>query len=66
MVPHPAPRNQKPHNNGMSCPYCSSMECQRSMRHGWRDFICQLLRMFPWRCNVCKNRFYLHKRSLLS
>lgn len=48
----------------ISCPCCSSMDCRRSMRHGGRDFLRRLLGMFPWRCNGCRNRFYLRKRSL--
>ena len=59
MEPYGAPRI-----TGVSCPYCSSADCRRSVRHGWRDFRRRLLGMFPWRCNVCRKRFYLRKRSL--
>jgi PilZ domain len=45
----------------VSCPTCSS-DCYRSERHGWRDFFCRLLGLFPWRCRACRNRFYLRKR----
>jgi len=48
----------------VSCLYCSSVNCHRSMRHGRRDFLRRLLGMFPWRCNGCRKRFYLRKRSL--
>jgi hypothetical protein len=46
------------------CPYCSSVDHHRSMRHGGRDFLRRLLGRFPWRCNTCRKRFYLRKRSL--
>ena len=46
------------------CPYCSSMDHHRSLRHGGRDFLRRLLGKFPWRCNGCRKRFYLRKRSL--
>jgi transposase-like protein len=45
------------------CPYCSSVDCHRSMRHGRRDFLRRLFGKFPWRCHGCRNRFYLRKRS---
>ena len=51
-------------SNGMSCPHCSSVNWHRSARHGGRDLLRRLLGRFPWRCNVCKKRFYLRKRSL--
>mgnify|MGYP007080185926 CR=1 FL=1 len=48
----------------VSCPCCSSVDCRRSIRHGRRDFLRRLFGMFPWRCNGCRHRFYLRKRSL--
>ena len=48
---------------GMSCPYCSSVDCCRSVRHDGQDFLHRLLGRFPWRCNVCRKRFYLRNRS---
>ena len=48
----------------VSCPHCSSVDYHRSLRHGGRDFLRRLLGKFPWRCNVCRKRFYLKKRSL--
>jgi hypothetical protein len=55
---------QIPRNDGVRCPYCASAECYRSGRHGWSDFSRRLFGLFPWRCTVCRNRFYLWKRSL--
>jgi hypothetical protein len=46
------------------CPYCFSVQCHRSMRHGGRDFFRRMVGRFPWRCNGCRKRFYLRKRSL--
>lgn len=46
----------------VSCPYCFSVQCHRSMRHGGRDFLRRLLGRFPWRCHGCRKRFYLRKR----
>ena len=51
-------------STGLRCPHCSSVKWQRSARHGGRDFLGRLLGRFPWRCNVCRSRFYLRKRSL--
>ena len=48
----------------MSCPHCYSVKCHRSLRHGGRDFLSLLLGRFPWRCERCRKRFYLRKRSL--
>jgi hypothetical protein len=47
----------------VSCP-CGSSDYRRSLRHGRRDFLRRLAGMFPWRCNECRKRFYLRKRSL--
>ena len=46
------------------CPYCSSVDCHRSMRHGRRDFLRRLLGKFPWRCHGRRKRFYLKNRFL--
>ena len=48
----------------VSCPYCFSVGCRRSVRHGGRDLLRRLLGRFPWRCNKCRKRFYIRKRSL--
>ena len=48
----------------VSCPYCFSVQCHRSLRHGGRDFLRRLFGKFPWRCHGCRKRFYLPKRSL--
>lgn len=48
----------------VSCPYCFSEQCHRSLRHGGRDFLRRLFGNFPWRCHGCRKRFYLRKRSL--
>ena len=32
--------------NGLRCPHCSSVKWQRSLRHGWRDFLRRLLAGF--------------------
>ena len=48
----------------VSCPNCSSVDYHRSVRHGGRDLLSRLFGRFPWRCNVCRKRFYLRKRSL--
>jgi hypothetical protein len=53
-----------PSSTGVRCLYCSSVDCRRSVRHGMRDFLRQLAGMFPWRCDGCRQRFYLRKRSL--
>ncbi len=42
---------------GMSCPYCSSVDCCRSVRHDGQDFLHLLLGRFPWRCNVAGSDF---------
>lgn len=55
--------NGAPSGNGRSCPSCSSVDCHRSKRHGWRDFFHRLVGMFPWYCRMCRQRFYLRKRS---
>ena len=65
-VPDVAPSNRAPHGTGISCPVCSSTDCYRSKRNGWRDFIRRLPGMFPWRCKACRHRFYLRKRCLPS
>jgi DNA-directed RNA polymerase subunit RPC12/RpoP len=59
-----APSSQMQRNDEVSCPYCDSVECYRSERHGWQDFSRRLLGMFPWRCKECRYRFYLRKRHL--
>ena len=64
-VRNAATSSQMPRNIGVICPYCASAECYRTGRRGSRDFSHRLLGMFPWRCAVCKNRFYLRKRSLV-
>ena len=64
-VRHAAPRGQMPRNIGVICPSCASAECYRTGRRGSRDFSHRLLGMFPWRCEACRNRFYLRKRSLV-
>jgi len=46
------------------CPYCSSADCRRSERHGGRDILRRLIGRFPWRCNKCRKRFYMRRRSL--
>jgi hypothetical protein len=48
----------------VSCPYCFSVQCHRSLRHGGRDFLRRLFGKFPWRCHGCRKRFYLRKRFL--
>jgi hypothetical protein len=58
------PSGRMPRNEGVSCPYCASTECYRVGRRGCRDFTRRLLGMFPWRCEGCRKRFYLRKRSL--
>ncbi len=58
------PSGRMPRNEGVICPYCSSAECYRIGRRGYRDFSRRLLGMFPWRCEGCRKRFYLRKRSL--
>lgn len=50
-------------SRNINCPDCSSIDVHRSMRHGWRDFVRRLHGIFPWRCGVCRTRFYLPKRS---
>ena len=45
----------------VECPHCSSVKWQRSVRHGGQDFLRRLPGRFPWRCNICRNRFYLRK-----
>lgn len=47
-----------------SCPFCSSLNCRRSVRRGERDFFMRLVGKFPWHCHGCAARFYLRKRSL--
>lgn len=64
-VRNAAPSGQVPRNIGVSCPSCASAECYRTGRRGGRDFSHRLLGMFPWRCEGCRNRFYLRKRSLV-
>jgi hypothetical protein len=59
-----APNNNKPKNDGVTCPNCSSVDCRRTVRHGRQDFFYRLLGMFPWRCKLCNNRFHLRKRFL--
>jgi hypothetical protein len=45
------------------CPLCSSVDCHRATRHGWRDFLHGLIGIFPWRCGVCRVRFFVRKRK---
>ena len=52
MVSYGAQKNQKPHSNGVSCPYCSSVDCLRSVRRGGWDFFRRLFGMFPWNCRM--------------
>jgi hypothetical protein len=63
-VRNAAHSGQMPQNIGVICPYGASAECYRTGRRGSRDFNHRLLGMFPWRCEVCRNRFYLRTRSL--
>jgi hypothetical protein len=49
-------------SSGMICPQCSSKDCWRATRRGWRDFMWRLLRHFPWRCKRCGHRFYRFRR----
>jgi hypothetical protein len=59
-----APSGPMPRTEGVICPYCASAECYRIGRRGYRDFIRRLSGMFPWRCEGCRRRIYLRKRSL--
>ena len=47
----------------ISCPHCFSIDVRRSTRHGWRDLVRRFHGMFPWRCGVCRKRFYMPRRS---
>ena len=42
----------------MICPQCRSERCHRSRRQGVKDHALSLVRLRPWRCRVCKRRFY--------
>ena len=46
----------------MPCPQCSSSDCVRVKRRGWRDFIWRLKQRFPWYCTQCGHRFYHFQR----
>jgi hypothetical protein len=47
------------------CPYCMSSMYHRTARHGFGDFLRQLLGIYPWYCNRCSTRYYKWKRSAL-
>ena len=42
----------------MICPQCRSVECFRSHRAGFGDFLFTLAGCRPWRCRSCELRFY--------
>jgi CheY-like chemotaxis protein len=43
---------------GKSCPTCGSSEIRRSMRQWALDFVLAFLFLVPFRCRVCRARFY--------
>ena len=43
------------------CPKCGGY-AHHSSRHGWRDFLWQLIGQYPFRCAACGLRFYRSQR----
>ena len=48
----------------LECPACGYTDVRRSVRRGLLERMLMILRMFPWRCTLCKYRFYAFKRRL--
>jgi len=40
------------------CPYCRSGLCHRSHRRGLRDRLGTICGLRPWKCDLCRARFY--------
>jgi VanZ family protein len=50
------------------CPACQSMRLYRSQRHGLLEWLSRLIRLAPFRCDICNYRFWrfsLHGRYAL-
>lgn len=48
----------------MICPRCRSERCCRSRRQGMKDHSLGLVGLRPWRCELCKLRFYAWAAAL--
>lgn len=56
----PAPA--RPRSASKCCPTCSSMSTHRSHRHGIIENIVSLLKIYPYRCDDCNNRFLARRK----
>jgi len=43
--------------SGLTCPYCGSKLLRRSMRRTFKDRLLSLLGKWPYRCQMCNERF---------
>ena len=57
-------RQQLGNTSKVTCPACTSIDCVRADRHGWRDSVSQVMGKFPWMCRRCLHRFYLTRSSI--
>lgn len=48
----------------MICPQCRSEQCQRSKRRTLKDYLLGAVELRPWRCELCKLRFYAWSAAL--
>lgn len=44
--------------DALICPQCLSDQCHRSKRQWLRDYLIGLSGLRPWRCRICKLRFF--------
>ena len=57
---NPAPA--KPRSPSKRCPTCLSMSTHRSHRHGIIENVVSVLKIYPYRCHDCNNRFLARRK----
>lgn len=45
------------HGDDLTCPNCERRFARRSHRKGFLEFLCSLIFIYPYRCQVCAHRF---------
>lgn len=55
---------RRPDSSHPACPHCGSREIHRSHAHGIIErHIVRAFRFYPYRCELCERRFYIHLSS---
>lgn len=49
--------------DGLACPNCERSFVRRSHRKGLWEFLCGLLLIYPYRCQLCSHRFLANPRT---